>query len=86
MRLKNVVDVNKFLEAVGKCVGDVVIINESRREEFNLKSGLSRFLGVARLIEEEGDDWDVYYHNKNDESHLLEFFFEKNRRDAKESA
>ena len=86
MKLNSIVDVDKFLEAVEKCKGDVVIINEKRREEFNLKSGISRFLGVSRLIEEEGDEWGVFCHNKNDESHLLEFFFEKSRRDAEESA
>ena len=72
--LKNVVEIDGLLEAVHHCKGDVILRHNSGTEEFNLKSRLSSYLGIARLCEEDGDNWEIFCMNKNDEQYLLKFF------------
>ena len=72
--LKNVVEIDELLESIHKCKGDVILRHNSGTEEFNLKSRLSAYLGIARLCEEDGDNWEIFCMNKNDEPYLLKFF------------
>lgn len=44
------IDFQKFMEAIDQCVGNVYLITPDG-DRLNLKSKLSQFLGVARLIE-----------------------------------
>lgn len=74
--LKNVKEIDKLLEAVQKCQGDVILRHNSGTEEFNLKSRLSSYLAIARLCEEDGDNWEVFCMNRNDERCMLQFFAE----------
>ncbi len=74
--LKDFTDIDNLLEAVHQCTGDVILRHNSGAEEFNLKSRLSSYLAIARLCEEDGDNWEVFCMNKNDEHYLLKFFDE----------
>lgn len=74
--LKNVKEIDKLLEAVQKCQGDVILRHNSGTEEFNLKSRLSSYLAIARLCEEDGDNWEIFCMNRNDERYMLQFFAE----------
>lgn len=74
--LKNIKDVNSLLEAVKKCEGDVLLRSVDGTEEFNLKSALSAYLGIARLCEEQGDNYEIFVTNKSDEPYMLSFFNE----------
>lgn len=72
--LKNIKEIDHLLEAVHKCEGDVILRHNSGTEEFNLKSRLSSYLAIARLCEEDGDNWEIFCMNRNDERYLLKFF------------
>lgn len=74
MLLKNATDVQKLIEAVSKCSGDVILRSVDGSEEFNLKSTLSQYMGIARLCEERGDEYEVFCMNVSDEPYLLQFF------------
>ena len=74
--LKSLTEINNLLNAIKQCEGDVLLRHNSGTEEFNLKSRLSSYLAIARLCEEDGDNWEVFCLNKNDEPHLLKFFSE----------
>lgn len=74
--LKNVKEIDKLLESVQKCQGDVILRHNSGTEEFNLKSRLSSYLAIARLCEEDGDNWEIFCMNHNDERYMLQFFAE----------
>ena len=43
------IDVNKFLEAISKCKGDVYLVTDEG-DRLNLMSKLSQLIGIANII------------------------------------
>lgn len=76
MLLKNAKNIESLLEAVAKCKGDVILRRMDGSETFNLKSTLSRYIAIARLCEDHGDEYEVFCTNKTDEAYMLRFFYE----------
>lgn len=77
MLLKNAKDINLLLEAVKKCSGDIILRSanpDMPNEEFNLKSTLSQYMGIARLCEEHGDEYEIFCTNYNDTCYMMQFF------------
>ena len=74
MLLKNARDINSLVEAVAKCSGDVLLRSVDGKEEFNLKSTLSQYIGIGRLCEEKGDQYEIFCMDRNDEGHMMQFF------------
>jgi hypothetical protein len=74
MLLKNVKDIDSLITAVNKCHGDVVLRSVDGNEEFNLKSTLSQYMGISRLCEEHGDEYEIFCMDRNDERYMLAFF------------
>lgn len=69
-------DVENFKAAVKKCEGDVIVRHNTGREEFNMKSFFSGYLGLAKLMSKHGDEYEVFCMNNNDERFMLQFFHE----------
>lgn len=84
MLLKNITDINALLAAIAKCEGDVILRSIDGSEEFNLKSTLSQYIGIARLCEEHGDEYEIFCTNRNsnDEVYLMQFFHELYTKEA----
>ena len=80
--LKSMKNVNALLTAVAICKGDVILKSADGHEEYNLKSALSQLIGLARLCEDHGDEYEVFCMNRADEGNLLEFFGELKKEDA----
>ena len=59
MRLRSEADVQEFLDAVPE--GDI----------FNLKSSMSRYIAIGRLIEEQGDTLELFADRKEDQARLM---------------
>lgn len=78
--LKNVNDVELFMEAVKKCKRDVIIRNPLLNEEYNLKSQLSAYIAIGELARDHGDEWEIFA-NKDDEQYLFHFFEEIRKED-----
>ena len=76
MLLKNLNDINLFIDSIEKCTGDVLLRSVDGSEEFNLKSKLSQYIAIGRLCEEHGDEYEIFCMNKNDEGFMLNFFSE----------
>lgn len=76
MILKNVKNIESLLTAISKCKGDVYLRSVDGSEEFNLKSTLSQYIGIARLCEDHGDEYEIFCANIGDEGYLFEFFYE----------
>lgn len=74
--LKSVKDIDNLLASIQQCKGDVILRSCDGLEEFNLKSRLSSYLGIAKLCEEDGDNWEIFAMNRDDEGYLLRFFDE----------
>ena len=71
MRLTNMKDVKKFIEAVNACERDVYL-KSLEGDVFNLKSSLSQYIAIGRLIEESGDTLELFADSREDEARLLQ--------------
>lgn len=84
MIVKTIEDVEEFLEAVNKCSGPVYLtdweVDENGNYNFsvNLKSALSVYVGIEKLLSDEGDWMEVHCNNPNDQAIIMEFL-EKNK-------
>ena len=65
MKLSNISDVQKFTAAVNACTGDVY-----------LKSSLSQYIAIGRLLEEFGDSLELFARTREDEAILLKMLGE----------
>lgn len=70
MKLNNVKDVQTFMAAVNSCENDVYL-KSLEGDVFNLKSSLSQYIAIGRLIEESGDDLELFAQTREDEAKLL---------------
>ena len=79
MLLKNLKDINMFINSLDKCEGTVILRSVDGSEEFNLKSKLSQYIAIGKLCEEHGDEYEIFCSNKADESYMIGFFVEINK-------
>ena len=75
MKLNNIKDVQKFLAAVNSCENDVYLKSQEG-DVFNLKSSLSQYIAVGRLIEESGDDLELFAQTREDEARLMNMLYD----------
>ncbi len=75
MKLNNIRDVQKFLDTVNSCENDVYLKSQEG-DVFNLKSSLSQYIAVGRLIEESGDDLELFAQTREDEARLMKMLYE----------
>ena len=71
MKLTNVKDVKAFIETVNACKNDVYL-KSPEGDVFNLKSSLSQYIAIGRLIEESGENLELFANNREDEQLLLQ--------------
>lgn len=79
MLLKNAKNIEALLEAVKNCNGDVILRSADpsvAKEEFNLKSTLSQYMGISRLCEDRGDQYEIFCMDRNDIGYMMQFFHE----------
>ena len=79
MLLKNAKKIGSLLEAVKHCKGDVMLRSANPnmpKEEFNLKSTISQYVGISRLCEDHGDEYEVFCMDRNDVGFMMQFFHE----------
>ena len=70
MKLTNVKDVQTFLAAVNACENDVYL-KSMEGDVLNLKSSLSQYIAIGRLLEESGDSLELFAQTREDEARLL---------------
>lgn len=73
LRLKNIESVEDFTAAVNKCAGDVWL-ESGDGDRFNLKSSLSCYVALSRLISERGEELELFCSDYNDEPLFFKFF------------
>lgn len=73
MKIKNITNVETFLEVVNQCEGDVTLTS-IYGDKFNLKSTLTQYVAVAALVGEHGEELELWCSNKNDEAKFLRMF------------
>ena len=75
MKLNNITDVQKFTAAINACKSDVYLRSQEG-DQFNLKSSLSQYIAIGRLLEESGDSLELFAQTREDEAILLEMLGE----------
>ena len=70
MRLRSEADVQEFLKVVESCEGGVYL-HSPQGDIFKLKSSLSRYIAVGQLIEEQGDDLELFADRREDRARLM---------------
>lgn len=78
MKLTNVKDVQTFLAAVNACENDVYL-KSTEGDVLNLKSSLSQYIAIGRLLEESGDSLELFAQTREDEARLLEMLGQLNQ-------
>lgn len=73
MKLKNITLVHKFLGVVAKCNGDVWLESQ-QGDRFNLKSPLSQYVAIGKLVSEHGNELELFCSSYDDEKNFFEFF------------
>lgn len=76
MLLKNAKDLNALISAIDNCKGDVILRSCDGTETFNMKSTLSKYMALGKLLSDHGDSYEFFCMNKDDEPYLLTFFHE----------
>ena len=75
MKLKNIKEVEEFRKVIHECEGDVYL-KSPEGDVFNLKSSLSEYIALGRLLGEAGDSLELFASRREDEARLLEFLNE----------
>lgn len=78
MKLTNVKDVQKFIEVVNSCEHDVYL-KSVEGDVFNLKSSLSQYIAIGRLLEENGDSLELFAQTREDEARLMKMLMDLNQ-------
>lgn len=73
MRLSKISELEDFKKAIRKCKGDVWL-ESPYGDCFNLKSTLSAYIAFGRLLEEHGEDLELFCQYTTDEIHFYNFF------------
>lgn len=69
-------EVHLFREAIKQCKKDVYLLKNDKSEQFNLKSEISEFRAIGRLLEKHGDEYELFCTDPSDTGHMLAFFEE----------
>lgn len=70
MRLRSEADIQEFLDVVASCEGGVYL-KSPEGDIFNLKSSLSRYVALGRLLEEQGDSLELFADRREDRARLM---------------
>lgn len=81
MKLRNIKDVKKFISVLDECKRDVYL-KSPEGDVFNLKSSLSQYIAIGRLLEENGDSLEMFADDPADEALLIGFLVELAKEDS----
>ena len=73
LKLTEINEVESFLEICKKATGNVYVVS-SYGDRYNLKSTLSQYVAIGKLIDENYESLELFCDNKDDEPLFFEFF------------
>lgn len=75
MKLINIQEVEQFRNVIHQCRGNVYL-KSPEGDIFNLKSAMSEYIALGRLLSEQGDSLELFADLREDEALLLGFLHE----------
>ena len=73
MRLTNSKEIMEFRFAIAKCKNDVWL-EDAEGNKFNLKSVISQYIALGELLQDKGEQLELFCSNPEDETHFMKFF------------
>lgn len=73
---QNMKNINVLLTVVSACKDDVIIRSSDGSEEYSLKTALSQLIGIAKVCEDNGEEYEVCCLDPEDEIKLKGYFVE----------
>lgn len=73
MKLRNIDEVNAFVDAIENCKKDVYLIDRNG-DKLNLKSAICRYVGIGKLVSGEGSGLELFCDSRDDEQIFFRFF------------
>lgn len=75
MKLKNSKEIKAFEEAINKSRGEVWLETPDG-DKLNLKSLYCKYIAIDKMLEDKGEDLELYCQFKEDEMNFFKFFNE----------
>ena len=72
MKLQNIHEVEDFRKVIHQCKNNVYLKSQEG-DVFNLKSAMSEYVALGRLLSEQGDSLELFADSREDEALLLAF-------------
>lgn len=72
MKLQNIHEVEEFRKVIHECKNNVYLKSQEG-DVFNLKSAMSEYIALGRLLSEQGDSLELFADSREDEALLLKF-------------
>ena len=72
MKLQNIHEVEDFRKVIHECKNNVYLKSQEG-DVFNLKSAMSEYVALGRLLSEQGDSLELFADSREDEALLLNF-------------
>lgn len=73
MRLNNIKELQEFLAIVNSCEGSIWLESVDG-DKLNLKSQLSQYVALGALLEQKGNELELYCTSREDEAKFIDFF------------
>lgn len=73
MKIRNIKQINEFLNAVKKCQGNVWL-ESPEGDKFNMMSQFSQYVALGALLSQHGNNLELFCANAEDEQNFFEFF------------
>ena len=73
MRLTNSKEIMEFRYAIAKCKGDVWL-EDAEGNKFNLRSVISQYIALGELLQDKGEQLELFCSIPEDEAHFMKFF------------
>ena len=83
MKLNNIKEVEAFRKVIHECEGDVYL-KSPEGDVLNLKSSLSEYIALCRLLGEAGDILELFASRREDEARLIAFLNEVDQDEMKQ--
>jgi hypothetical protein len=75
MKITNKREVEAFQKAIDECKGKVWLVAPDGRR-YDLKSDIERYLGIASLISDNGEEMELFTSDYNDEMIMMNLYGE----------
>ena len=73
MKIRNTRELHELLEAVDSCERSVWLESVSG-ERYDLKDELDRFRGIGRLLDDKGEELELFTSSREDETRMIRYF------------